>query len=148
MRIEYPFAQETASEVIIKLCEFAGHKDGMVKIWIWDGTPSQFYALFNKTVATKPVIGTAEWTFQKDELVKLNTIAMKYTDSIEVKLASKSSKDGELVIYYEQDENGDDIIKQAKLIAFNSKLLSLLGIFINISISRSVWRTLRRWDPS
>lgn len=34
MRIEYPFAQETASEVIIKLCEFAGHKDGMVKIWI------------------------------------------------------------------------------------------------------------------
>lgn len=81
------------------------------------------------------MIGTAEWTFQKEELAKLNTIAMKYTDSIEVKLASKSSKDGELVIYYEQDENGDDNIKQAKLITFNSKLLSFLSIFINISRS-------------
>jgi hypothetical protein len=27
-------------------------------------------------------------------------------------------------------------------------LLSFLSIFINISRSRSVWKTLRRWDPS
>lgn len=89
IQIEPPFSEDKAKEVIIKLCEIAGHKDGMVKVWISDASPAKFYAVFNKTISKKPLEGTDEWTFKREELDEIDRIGQKGTENIEIKLANK-----------------------------------------------------------
>lgn len=127
LKIDPPFTQNEAKEIIIKLCEFANHKNGMIKCWVWDGSPAQFYALFNKTVAQKPLVGIGEWTFDRDSLESMNQVGKLYTESIELKLAAKTAKDEEFAVYYKPNSDAS-IISEAELVAFNSKLLTFITI--------------------
>ena len=86
-----PLTEEEAKEAIINLCKFAGLKDGTVKCWACDGNPSKFFALFNQTVGQKPLVGTSEWTFKRDDLDEIIAVGKRNTDNIEVKLVARGN---------------------------------------------------------
>lgn len=77
VNITPPFSEEELEDIIIKLCQISGENNGFVKLWISDADPANFYAIFNKTVASKPLVGTSEWSFSKTLLDQLNCIGMK-----------------------------------------------------------------------
>lgn len=105
----------------------------MVKCWVSDSTPAHFYALFNKTIAVKPLIGTDEWTFKKTELENLNDIGKKYAGSIEAKLASRGLEDEtHRVVCYHIDYDGNKVIRDIKLISFKGKYKHYTLLLISV----------------
>mmetsp|Transcript_27949 Transcript_27949/g.32044 ORF Transcript_27949/g.32044 Transcript_27949/m.32044 type:complete len:195 (-) Transcript_27949:18-602(-) len=89
MKIDSQLTQEEMHAILTEVKDLSNESDGFIKCWISDANPANFYALFNKTKAVKPFSGTSEWTFKKSDLENKRNIAMKYTESIETKLASK-----------------------------------------------------------
>ena len=77
VNITPPFSENELEDIIIKLWQISGEKNGFVKLWISDAEPAHFYAIFNRTIASKPLVGASEWTFNKTFLDMLNFIGQK-----------------------------------------------------------------------